>query len=142
MSKTFNEKIKCPNCGNEQEQIIYASINVELDPEIKEKLLHSEINFFKCVFCSKNTLIASDLLYHDPIKEFVIWFKPVGWTDKDTADYKRFKRVIGEDNYFVKPIIMKDFNDFIIMVICYDQNIYRPGTQEAAEQFLEQMRLT
>ena len=33
MSKSFIKKTKCPYCGNEQDQIIYASINVELNPE-------------------------------------------------------------------------------------------------------------
>jgi hypothetical protein len=133
MSKTFVEKIKCPRCGKEQEQTIYASINVELNPELKDMLLRDEINIFKCNSCNNNALMGSELLYHDPIKEFAVWFKPNGWTDKDTADYKRFKKIIGEDNYFVKPLVI---NDFKLMVISCDGGQI-PKTDEEKNKLLE-----
>ena len=48
MSKHHTEIIKCPHCGNESEITIWDTINVELDPHLKEKVLRADIYRFIC----------------------------------------------------------------------------------------------
>lgn len=39
MSLVREEKLKCPKCGAENRFRFYDSVNVSLDPDLKEKLL-------------------------------------------------------------------------------------------------------
>ncbi len=48
MSMESSESIKCPKCGADQEVIVWSSLNVDLDPELRARLFNGEINMFEC----------------------------------------------------------------------------------------------
>ncbi len=41
-------ELECPKCGTRQNVFLYDSINVSIDPNLKEKLFKGEINVFQC----------------------------------------------------------------------------------------------
>lgn len=72
MSMEHVEKIKCPACGAESDFVIWRSINTQLDPDTKEKVLSGELFRFKCPKCSEETNIVYDTLYHQMEDQIMI----------------------------------------------------------------------
>lgn len=65
MSLVRKEILKCPKCGAENQFRFYDSVNVSLDPELKEKVLNTSLFKMKCSKCGSETVVRYDLLYHD-----------------------------------------------------------------------------
>ena len=74
MSKHHTEIIKCPHCGTESEFTIWDTINAELDPLLKEKVLRAEIYRFTCPECGAMRYCTYDFLYHDTKSKVMIFF--------------------------------------------------------------------
>lgn len=77
-------EITCMNCNRTQEMTIYESINVTLDPTLKEKLFKGEINIFQCHTCRKKEFIAIPLLYHDMANHIMVQYFPLDSLEDDT----------------------------------------------------------
>jgi hypothetical protein len=75
MSLNREERITCPVCGHQQSFVVWHSINVSVDPSLKEPLLHGRLTTFQCGRCSESTHVAYDLLYHDMDHLLAIWLK-------------------------------------------------------------------
>lgn len=89
MSKMTPQDLQCPHCGNEQETMVWDTINVTLDPGLKEKLYAAEINFFECRRCGEKSFINAPLLYHDMSRQFCVQYYPVDLLE-DPAFFRLF----------------------------------------------------
>ena len=76
MSRIINEKFTCTNCHVESDFKMYKSVNVSLDPELKDKVISGEIFKWTCPNCGETLYIHYDLLYHDMENEFMIYYSP------------------------------------------------------------------
>ena len=76
MSSMSSHVLKCPQCGKEQETILWDSINITLDPDLKKKLFAAEINSFECKKCGNKAFVNAPLLYHDMTLQFCVWYYP------------------------------------------------------------------
>lgn len=65
MSKSRIEKIKCPNCGKENDFVVWKSVNTKLNPELKKDFLTRDIFKFECPECKESTYFYHDFLYHE-----------------------------------------------------------------------------
>lgn len=83
MSECRNENIKCPRCGYESPMTIWNSINVDLDPELKEKLLSQELFEWKCEVCGLETHVHFGTIYHDMKHHFMLFFDPLDEDDRE-----------------------------------------------------------
>lgn len=72
MSKMHKITFNCPECGEEVEFDCYESVNVTLNPELKEKIVNGEIYSAICPNCGHHELIKHPILYHDMDKNFMI----------------------------------------------------------------------
>jgi hypothetical protein len=63
-------------CGHETEFHYYASVNVDIDPKLKDKVLKRKINYFKCPKCGHKQELVARFLYHDMKKGLMIWVLP------------------------------------------------------------------
>ena len=75
MSRTCQEELQCPVCGGRQEVKVWASVNVTLDPPLRESVLDGTLNRFHCSSCGAEFGIERDLLYHDMKRHLYIWLK-------------------------------------------------------------------
>ena len=75
MSMHSVEKITCV-CGRESTFKYYASVNVNVDPNLKRKVLKREINNFRCRQCGYEQELAGRFLYHDMKKRLLVWVLP------------------------------------------------------------------
>ena len=76
MSIPDKTAITCPACGNEQTFVMWSSVNVSLDSDLKEKVLSGELVDFCCEKCEETSRVVYPLLYHDMEQNLMIWLMP------------------------------------------------------------------
>lgn len=72
MSKMQNIKVTCKHCNEEFETSIYRSINVTLDPSLREKFLSGELFIHKCPHCGHEFEMLLPLVYMDMKNKFMV----------------------------------------------------------------------
>lgn len=72
MSRVEKRIIRCEKCGETFDVDVYDSINVSLDPELKEKVFDGSIYSFVCPHCQHEHYITYPFLYHDMERKFMI----------------------------------------------------------------------
>ena len=65
--------ISCPQCGKTQEFTVWRSVNVTVDPEVKEVLLKGKLTTFRCKSCGHEAIVPYDTIYHDMDRQFMIF---------------------------------------------------------------------
>lgn len=75
MSQVRKEIIECPHCLAEGEFDLWTSVNVDLDPELREKIFSEELFMYHCPTCGKVTGIPAGTLYHDMSHRFMLFFE-------------------------------------------------------------------
>lgn len=78
MTKANNQIIACPNCSAEQEVLLFDSVNVTIDPELKDQVLNNNINTYQCSNCKKAVSVIQNLLYNDMDNNILIYLLPEG----------------------------------------------------------------
>ena len=86
MSKERKITWQCEHCKKEFEVNIFDSVNVSLDPELREKVLTGNIFMHKCPHCNNNNIIQHPILYHDMKNKFMIQLGPL----RTIYGFKRF----------------------------------------------------
>ncbi len=81
MSKIRTEAIKCI-CGENHEVTDYESVNIQIDPELKKKVLGRKINAFKCDKCKYEQELLGPFLYHDMSNNLMVWVYPCFMRDE------------------------------------------------------------
>ncbi len=76
MTRLTSISVACPECKNEQKVTVWDSINITLDPTLREKLFQGEINRFKCLACGREAILDIPLLYHDMNRHFCVQYYP------------------------------------------------------------------
>ena len=98
MSKTQTVKITCPKCGEEFDFTYYESINVTLNPELKDSVLYGNVFKAICPKCGCVTTVVHELLYHDMDHKFMIKFDNY----PRLLEYKEFLNDLKENDPFFK----------------------------------------
>lgn len=132
MSQLCKDSITCPRCHKEGEFEYWSSINVDLDPELKERIFNEEIFIWTCPECGAQVFIPFGTLYHDMKNNFMIFFSHEEPEDgskyepmevPDTfgigKDYI-FRAVFGLLNFKEKIMIMENgLNDIAVEKLKY-----------------------
>lgn len=132
MSRITFHKVQCPCCSNEQKNDVYESINVTLNPELKQKFLNADINIFICEKCREKSFINAPILYHDMEKRFCVQYYPSeslnddGFFTQFTSDgriiLEGIPQTLAESNeYLTTPHIVFDMIDMIRYVAFRDR---------------------
>ena len=124
MTQMESHKLNCPKCGHLQDTVVWTSLNVSLDPNLREKLFNGEINVFVCQKCGNRALINIVLLYHDMHRQYCVQYYLVqaiedpeffkNFTKDAKLSIDRLSKVMGKvGNYFMEPHIVFDLNEMI-----------------------------
>lgn len=102
-------ELTCPECGEEFDFELYESVNVTLNPELKEKVLDGSIFAPICPKCGHFEVLIHPFLYHDMEKNYMIQLNSY-------ADLMEFKAEFVDQNKVndLFPELMK--NQIIIGV--------------------------
>ena len=68
----------CSKCGQQHKVIVYRSINVSENPELKAKVRDGSLFLWECPHCGQMNLARYETLYHDPSMKLMVWLIPQG----------------------------------------------------------------
>jgi len=111
--------------------MVWDSINVSIDPELKRKFYAAEVNLFECAICRVKTFISAPLLYHDMSMQFCVQYYPPEALD-DEGFYREFNAdgslamtipaaFAGLAAYLKRPHIVFNMNEMIRYVAFRDR---------------------
>lgn len=66
----------CPHCSKKSDLEIYSSINVSLDPTLKNRILDASLFSWECPHCHEVFNLLYGFLYHDMENDYMIFFEP------------------------------------------------------------------
>ncbi|MEQ8200554.1 MAG: CpXC domain-containing protein [Syntrophomonadaceae bacterium] len=72
MSIINRNEYDCPNCSHKLSINVYDSINVGINPELKDLVLAGKLNSAVCPECDKRIVINQSFMYHDPKNLLII----------------------------------------------------------------------
>lgn len=84
MTMISSMTVDCPQCSTSQEVTVYQTINVSLNPELKEPLIQRELTRFQCSQCARTTQLEYELLYHDMQRQYFIQMQRTLPGEKET----------------------------------------------------------
>lgn len=73
MSSYKEHSISCPKCGAYGKFITWDSVNTDITPALKEKVLSGEIFRWTCPECGETFTVPYPLLYHDMKRKFMVY---------------------------------------------------------------------
>ena len=68
----------CSKCGQQHKVIVYRSINISDNPELKDKVRDGSLFLWECPHCGQVNLAKYETLYHDPAAKLMVWLIPQG----------------------------------------------------------------
>jgi hypothetical protein len=112
---------QCPDCQHRQEVTVWKTLDVTLDPGLRDRLFKGEINGFTCRKCGMAGRIKSSLLYHDMARQFCVQYYPSEVIDKDdfltnfTPDGNVIVKGIPSngDSYQLNPHVVFDLRELV-----------------------------
>jgi hypothetical protein len=119
MSRKFEGKIPCSNCKRVFVASLYSSVNVTVNPELKEKVFNEEIKNVICPYCRHKTKVNNKLLYHDMDNCFALEYNPFKTNDSST---NKEKDGILESYIFNAPVI-NEWSEFLSEIILFENRI-------------------
>lgn len=132
MSMEEPRELECPHCGNIQTAVVWDSVNVTLNPELKEKLFQGDINIFTCRKCKETSLINTQLLYHDMTHKFSVAYFPLEALD-DISFFSKFtpegripirgiqQDLVDSNHYLNSPHVVFDMSEMVRYVYFRDK---------------------
>ncbi len=122
-------KVTCPECGTEGDFVLWQSVNTQLDPETKQKVLNGELFQFTCPKCGIVTNVSYDLVYHQMEDQLMI---QVASTDEEarvaTESFNNFLDdsfmpgfSLSEQNYHFR--IVRNLNQLREKIYIFDQGL-------------------
>ena len=117
MSQLRKETIECPHCHQEGEYDLWTSVNVDLDPELREKIFSDELFMYHCPHCGKVTGIPAGTLYHDMTHGFMIFFDFFKPDDYDYAPMEIPEGVGLKKEYLFRAVFgLQRFKEKIVIL--------------------------
>ncbi len=134
MSLAGKHILQCPKCGHQQETMIWKSVNVTHEPELKNKLFAAEINALDCSQCKNRTFVNTPLMYNDMRLKFCVQFYPADFVNdpnlmrqfrKDgTLDFDDMQELTAHScEYLAKPHVVFSMNEMVRYIYFRDKII-------------------
>jgi len=121
MSMPVTEEIACPACGHKQDFVLWQSINVTLDPDLKQKVISRELFKFTCDKCKEQTTIVYPTLYHDMAKLMMIWLAlGPGTPDLDLGPMQSMMKGILKHDIMR---VVRSHNELVEKLLVFDANL-------------------
>lgn len=106
MSRMSTELISCPKCGKESEFVVWSSLNADIDPTAKQKLLSGTLFNFTCSHCGNMTNVLYPILYHDMTHSAMVYLVDEDSVEKTQEMFSGpgYEPVFGNDEYRVRIV--------------------------------------
>jgi len=80
LARSYSEKttITCDSCGQQFEVEVWLIVDAAERPDLREELLEERLNLVSCPHCHEEGILDVPVLYHDPLREFLVFALPSG----------------------------------------------------------------
>lgn len=108
MTETVTVNICCPACVETGQFVQYKKININENPELREKIFSRELFKYKCPECGEEILVAYSTIYLDKENKHIVCLIP----EQTETDYNKYRldgytfRIVRSINNFVEKISM------------------------------------
>lgn len=85
MAQTATYPIACPECKSQQDEVLYDSIDVANEPELRKQLLEHKLNRVSCASCNFSFHVEKPLLYDDSDGGWMIYLQPARIEEAEAA---------------------------------------------------------
>lgn len=76
MTLFHREERVCPKCRNEASVVIWDRINIDEDPDLKDRLLRKQLLTYDCENCGEVLTLCEPLLYMEPAAGLMVYLTP------------------------------------------------------------------
>lgn len=122
MSKISSVTITCPECSHSQAVEVYSSINVTLDPKLRDEFSSHRINIFECEKCGLKQPVETDFMYHDMKNKFIVYVIPDGNFEAKQAELNTMPSFGDVGAYFKTPLYVHNYQDGLSMIHLCEEN--------------------
>lgn len=74
MSQCNKEIVVCPKCKGEGKMEIWSSVNADLNPELRDKIMDDSLFLWTCPHCGEKIFVPFGTIYHDMTNRFMLFF--------------------------------------------------------------------
>jgi len=128
MSLMNMESYECARCGETNEVEIWDSINVTLDPEVKDRILDRSAFTTQCTKCGRTGELVYPCLYHDMDLKLMVWVVP---GNDPAPDHKaemdsmrpKFARLMRESEAGYRLRAVRSWSELIEKIIIFDSRM-------------------
>ena len=122
MSREIQVDVTCPACLFKDVVPVYTSVNVSMDPDLRDMIFDDELNRFTCPNCGKSMVLPVNLIYHDMDLEFAVWFSPQGeMSAEDRAVFDKVAQSMGIGDYLSKAPSTYTWEDFKSKILEFEE---------------------
>lgn len=133
MSKAIGHSEACPQCGATMEFYHYASINVTIEPDLRERVLDDTINSQTCSNCGSVTRFVGDLLYHDMSRLFMVKFMAKASEQEKQEVLPPTLPFLADCFLLSHPPIVRDWQEFKATILHLEKTNPRDSSRRAPE---------
>lgn len=123
MSMKRKETITCPACGQAQDFIVWHSLNGDLNPEAKQRLLNGTLFHFECSNCGHRSNVNYGMLYHDMTNQVMVYFVDKDSVEETLATMNDAEKKIGIPMPEYRKRVVTDQNALREKAIIFDQKL-------------------
>ena len=128
MSRNSKETITCPKCNTKGDFTVWGSLNVNLDPKMKEKVLDYSIFKYTCPNCGETFNIQYDFLYHDMNRKYMIQMVTEEERMEEVVNNfvevkKTMKKEFAKENFDEKVRVVLGPNELKEKILIFDNNL-------------------
>lgn len=122
MTREIQVDVTCPACLFKDVVPVYTSVNVSMDPDLRDMIFEDELNRFSCPNCGKSIVLPVNLMYHDMDLEFAVWFSPQGEiSEEDRAVFDKVAQAMGIGDYLGKAPSTYTWEDFKSKILEFEE---------------------
>jgi predicted RNA-binding Zn-ribbon protein involved in translation (DUF1610 family) len=113
MSREIEVDVTCQACLFKDVMPVYTSVNVTLDPDLRDRIFKDDLNRFNCPNCGRSFVLPINLMYHDMDLKFAVWFSPHGeMPEEEKAAFNKVAQSMGIGDYLSKAPATFTWADF------------------------------
>ena len=122
MSREIQVDVTCPACLFKDVVPVYTSVNVSMDPDLRDMIFDDELNRFTCPNCGKSSVLPVNLMYHDMDLKFAVWFSPQGeMSEEERAVFDKVAQSMGIGDYLSRAPSTYTWEDFKSKILEFEE---------------------
>lgn len=120
MSKVINQQVNCPKCRSVIDKKLWISVNPQLAPSLRKKIMDESLFDFCCPKCKYKSQLEYPFIYNDIKNNFILYFIPS--TNKNKIYFNRASKEYPQLNNKKKRLV-KELNQVKEKIIIFENNL-------------------